>query len=108
MKVFEYLDRISRMHRMLTRQHTGTPSEFASHLGVSRTTLYEMIDELKSRGAPISYSKSSCTFFYTEPFEINVSCSLRPLNHYEETQMTGGNFFGRVLFFRTALAEISI
>jgi hypothetical protein len=101
MKVFEYLDRISRMHRMLIWQHTGTPSEFASQLGVSRTTLYEMIDELKSRGAPISYSKSSCTFFYTEPFEINVSCSLRPLNQYEEKQLIGGNFFGRVLLFRT-------
>jgi hypothetical protein len=108
MKVFEYLDRISRMHKMLNRQHTGTPSEFASHLGVSRTTLYEMIDELKSRGAPISYSKSSCTFFYTEPFEINVSCSMRSLNHFEEKQLTGGNFFGRVLFFRTILGEISI
>ena len=108
MKVFEYLDRISRMHRMLTRQHTGNPSEFASQLGVSRTTLYEMIDELKSRGAPISYSKSSCTFFYTEPFEINVSCSMRPLSHYEEKQLIGGNFFGGVLLFRTLLAEISI
>ncbi len=93
---------------MLNGQHTGTPSEFASHLGVSRTTLYEMIDELKSRGAPISYSKSSCTFFYTEPFEINVSCSMRSLNHVEEKQLTGGNFYGRVLFFRTILAEISI
>ncbi len=79
MKVFEYLDRISQMHRMLTRQRTGTPTEFAGQLGVSRTTLYEMIDELKSRGAPISYSKSSCTFFYAEPFEINVSCSMRSL-----------------------------
>jgi len=103
MKVFEYLDRISRMHRMLNRQATGTPAEFARQLGVSRTTLYEMIDELKSRGAPISYSKSSCTFFYTEPFEINVSCSLRPLNHFEEKQLTGGSFFSRVLFSRTVI-----
>lgn len=101
MKVFEYLDRINRMHRMLIRRATGTPSEFASQLGVSRTTLYEMIDELKSRGAPISYSKSSCTFFYSEPFEINVSCSLRLLNNHEKKLLAGGTFSGRVLFFRT-------
>ncbi len=100
MKIFEYLDRINRMHRMLIRQHTGTPSEFASHLGVSRSTLYEMIDELKSRGAPISYSKSSCTFFYAEPFEINVTCSMRVLDYCEKKQLTGGIFSGRVLFFR--------
>ena len=108
MKVFEYLDRINRMHRMLVRQHTGTPLEFACQLGVSRTTLYEMIDELKSRGAPISYSKSLCTFFYTEPFEIDIRCSLRPLSKKEEKQFAGGQFLGRVLFFRTVLTEISI
>ena len=107
MKLFEYLDRISRMHKLISFQHTGTPSEFASQLGVSRTTLYEMIDELKSRGAPISYSKSLCTFFYTEPFEINVRCSMRPLTRFEEKQFSGGNFNGRVLFFRTVLSEIS-
>ena len=108
MKVFEYLDRISRMHRMLIRQSTGTPSEFARQLGVSRTTLYEMIDEFKSRGAPISYSKALCTLFYAEPFEINVSCSLRSLNHVEEKQLTGGFFSDRVLFFRTVQVEISL
>ena len=107
MKVFEYLDRISKMHRMLIRQSTGTPSEFAHQLGVSRTTLYEMIDEFKSRGAPISYSKSLCTIYYTEPFEINVTCSLRSLNHSEKKQLSGGNFSGRVLFFRTVLSDIS-
>lgn len=108
MKVFEYLDRISRMHKLVSRQRTGTPAEFASQLGVSRTTLYEMIDELRSRGAPISYSKSRRTFFYDEPFEINISCSLRPLNCFEEKQLTGGNFFSRVLVFRTLADEISI
>lgn len=98
MKVFEYLDRISRMHKLVSRQRTGTPSEFASQLGVSRTTLYEMIDELRSRGAPISYSKSRRTFFYDEPFEINISCSLRPLNCFEEKQLTVVTFFPESLF----------
>src|SRR5512133_1491999 len=108
MKVFEYLDRISRMHRMLIRQRTGTPSEFAGQLGVSRTTLYEMIDELKSRGAPISYSKASNTFLYTEPYEINVSCSMRLLTRCEEKQLNGGNFFSRSLFFRTITRQMII
>ena len=55
MKVFEYLDRISMMHKLVSRQVTGTPEEFAGKFGVSRTTLYELIDELRSRGAPIVY-----------------------------------------------------
>lgn len=101
MKVFEYLDRINRMHRMVIRQRTGTPSEFAFQIGVSRTTLYEMIDELRSRGAPILYSKSQKTFYYSEPFEVTITCSLRPLTHIEEKLLTGGEFFYRILFSRT-------
>ena len=38
MKVFEYLDRISMMHKLVSRQRTGTPEEFARKLGVSRTS----------------------------------------------------------------------
>ena len=109
MKLFEYLDRISRMHRMVSSRRTGTPEEFADSLGVSRTSLYEMIDELRSRGAPILYSKSSRTFFYSEPFDVNVSCSFRSLSEPEKKHVTGGiNLSPRVLFFRTLLSELSM
>jgi predicted DNA-binding transcriptional regulator YafY len=107
MKVFEFLDRINRMHRMVVRQKTGTPSEFAYQLGVSRTTLYEMIDELRSRGAPITYSKSQKTFYYSEPYEVTITCSMRSLTHLEEKQLFGGAFYYRILFSRTLYTEIS-
>jgi predicted DNA-binding transcriptional regulator YafY len=107
MKVFEYLDRISKMHKLVLRRKTGTPEEFAQQLGVSRTSLYELLDEMKSRGAPIEYSKSCRTFFYRQPFEIAVTCSLRPLSFAEEKELYGGlNIFGSVLFFRTMVSEI--
>jgi sugar-specific transcriptional regulator TrmB len=107
MKVFEYLDRISKMHKLVMRRKTGTPEEFAHQLGVSRTSLYELLDEMKSRGAPIEYSKSSRTFYYQEPFEISVTCSLRALSYNEEKELYGGyNYFRSVLFFRTMVSEI--
>jgi len=108
MKIFEYLDRISMMHRLVSRQRTGTPEEFARQLGVSRTSLYELIDELRSRGAPISYSKSSKTFFYKQPYDIAITCLLRPLTYSEEKENAGGtNIFPKILFFRTLLNEFS-
>ena len=107
MKVFEYLDRIGRMNSMLQHRHTGTPVEFARRLGVSRTSLYEMIDELRSRGAPISYSKSTKTFYYNRPYDISVTCSLKPLNYVEEKENNGGiKLFPTILFFRTLPYEI--
>lgn len=109
MKVFEYLDRISMMHKLVSRQITGTPEEFAVQLGVSRTSLYELIDELRSRGAPIAYSKSAKTFFYRQPYDISVSCLLRPLTVNEEKEYAGGiNIFSKILFFRTLHAELSM
>jgi predicted DNA-binding transcriptional regulator YafY len=109
MKLFEYLDRISRMHRLVLNRRTGTPCEFASRLGVSRTSLYEMIDELRSRGAPIVYSKSTRTFYYSEPFDVSVSCSFRSLSQTETKEVSGGiKLFSTILFFRTILPEISV
>jgi len=109
MKVFEYLDRISMMHKLVSRQRTGTPEEFAKQLGVSRTSLYELIDELRSRGAPIAYSKSAKTFFYRQPYNIDITCSLRPLTSIEAKNNTGGaNIFSKILFSRTMLSELSM
>ena len=109
MKVFEYLDRISLMHKLVSRQKTGNPEEFARQLGVSRTSLYELIDELRLRGVPIAYSKSARTFFYRQPYDIAVSCSLKPLTNNEEKDYSGGlNIFSRILFSRTLASEISM
>ena len=109
MKVFEYLERISMMHKLVTRQKTGTPEEFAKRMNISRTTLYELIDELRSRGVPIAYSKSGKTFFYRQPYDITVTCSLRPLTFKEEKENSGGiNIFTKILFFRTLLSDLSM
>jgi hypothetical protein len=109
MKVFEYLDRISMMHKLVSRQRTGTPDECAKQLGVSRTSLYELIDELRSRGAPIVYSKSAKTFFYMHPYDIEITCSLRPLTGIEVKETYGGeNISGKILFFRTEPSELSM
>jgi biotin operon repressor len=109
MKLFEYLDRISMMHKLVSRQKTGTPEELASRLGVSRTSLYELIDELRSRGAPIAYSKSAKTFFYRQPYDIAVTCTLKPLTYNEAKEHSGGvKIFPKILFFRTLLSDLSI
>ncbi len=106
MKVFEYLERISMMHKLIKGSKTGSPEEFARRLGVSRTSLYELIDEMKIRGAPIKYSKAARTFYYREPFEILVNCSIRPLTVREQEKTAGGCFSDRILFFRMLVSEI--
>lgn len=92
MKFFTILDRIDKMNKLVLARKTGTPVEFASQLGVSRTSMYELIDELRSREVPISYSKSIRSFYYTRPFEMKIILSFRPLTDEEGKDISGGAF----------------
>lgn len=47
MQLFETIDRAQRIHRMIQKSATGTPSEFAERLHISRRSLYYLLDELK-------------------------------------------------------------
>ncbi len=67
MKVFDMMDRLQHMHKLIDARKTGTPEEFAQQIGVKRRMLYEIIEELKARDLPISYSRSRRTFFYLKP-----------------------------------------
>jgi predicted DNA-binding transcriptional regulator YafY len=109
MKIFEYLDRIGKVHKLISGQKTGTPEEFARQLGVSRTRLYELLDELRIRGAPIVYSKSAKTFYYSHPYDIAVTCLLRPLNFNEEKESSGGNnIFPESFFTGRSLPKLAL
>jgi predicted DNA-binding transcriptional regulator YafY len=86
------------MNRLIKHRATGSPGEFARLLGISRTRLYEMIDELKSQDVPIAYDKSANTFYYEQPFDVSVSFSVRPLQTREEKLIQGGHFSFAYLF----------
>jgi hypothetical protein len=108
MKVFKQLERINLFGSLVKQRRTGTPLEFAGRLGISRTSLYEMIDELRSRGAPIVYSKSETTFYLSEPFEISIICILRPIKEEDQKNYNGGETFSRILFFRTLESDLGM
>lgn len=98
MKVFQYLERIELIHKLVDQEKTGNPCEFARRLGISRTRLYEIMDYLKMEGAPISYSKSCRTFYYEEPFRISVTIELKSLGENEMEEINGGELFHSTFF----------
>ena len=99
MKVFHYLKRIERIHKLIDQESTGSPDEFAMRLGISRTRLYEIVDDLKLEGAPIAYSKSCRTFYYEEPFNISISLELRALTNNDTKNFNGGHKIFPTYFF---------
>ena len=99
---FETLERISLLHRLIKDTKTGNPKSLSKRLGISRATLYNMLDELKSYDAPIAYSRSAESFYYTKDFELDLYCRVQIIDEEVDLKKTTGgcHFFSSVCFFR--------
>lgn len=72
MKFLEKLEVIERVDGLIRRKATGTPDELASRLGVSRSTVYELIECLQLLGAEINYCRNKKSFYYKTEMILKV------------------------------------
>lgn len=102
MNFVEIIERINRLHKLIEQERTGTPTDLAKKLGISRSTLYNMIEELKSYDAPIEYSRSRGTFYYTKGFDMDIQLSFGKIHDESELKKINGGskVFHSVHFFR--------
>lgn len=84
MDIFSAIQRVHDLHILIRKGQTGSPEYLAATLGISRATLYRMLDDLKSYNAPIIYSRKKKTFLYSKEFELKLTCSLRLIESEEE------------------------
>ena len=80
MSHFDFFEKMLVMHKLIIHGHTGTPGELAHRLSISRSTLYEIIDELNSRGVEIKYSRNRNTFFYHNDLPLGTLFSIKNPN----------------------------
>jgi predicted DNA-binding transcriptional regulator YafY len=66
-----HLNRLELLDKLIRTKSTGGPKSLAHKLGVSERTIYEYLDILKSLGAPIAYSKTRQSYFYTKEGKFN-------------------------------------
>lgn len=79
MKVFEFIDVVATFHSYMMHGNTGNADAFAYKLGISRASLFNLINELKSYGIDIEYSRVCNTYRYTHPDKVEVKISIRQL-----------------------------
>ena len=79
MKVFEFIEVIAVFHTYVMHGNTGDAATFASKLGISRSSLYNLIDELSSYGIEIEYCREQQTFRYMHPELVEIKVSIRQL-----------------------------
>lgn len=47
-------------------KHRGGASSLAYRLGISRSTFFRCLEDMKSMGAPISYNENTQHYYYAE------------------------------------------
>lgn len=64
MTFLEKLRTVERVDQLIRLKATGTPDELARKLGLTRSTVYEIIECMKSMDAEIKYCKTRKSFYY--------------------------------------------
>jgi len=92
MKLFEQIDRLNFIHKLIEEERTGTPDHFAKRLNVSKRQLFNIIDELKLLGAPICYDTEIKSYRYEKEYFLNIDINMRFLTEEDLSDINGGYF----------------
>ncbi len=65
LKINNKIEQYKILHTYLELENTGAAIEFAKKIGISRTTLFQMMDELRDAGIKISYCYLKHSYFYS-------------------------------------------
>lgn len=96
MNTIKQLERLRIIHQYIKEANTGTPNEFSKKLKLSESQLYNILDDLKTKGFPIEYSRNLKSYIYNDECELEIIYSVRLLTSHEKIKIEGGtikNFF---------------
>ena len=84
------IERLQLLHELISQNKTGTPEQLANRLGVSRSYLYVMIDELRLLNLHISYSRKNKSFYYEKVVDVEFVLKIRTLNEDDLININAG------------------
>lgn len=93
MEFIRQVERLQMLNKLVREQKTGSPDELAQRLGVSRSKLYLILEELRDQGVCIRYNKQVNSFVYEECLGISVKFSFEILSCGEKNSIKGGKYF---------------
>lgn len=98
MNVFEYIECINLLHKLIEQKSTGNTKALSQRLNLSVGRLNAIIDDLRSMGAPICYSRTLHSYYYAFAYEIDISISFGALKHYELKVIRGGQYLSGISY----------
>ncbi|WP_025765282.1 HTH domain-containing protein [Dyadobacter tibetensis] len=72
MDLTKYIERLDRLHRLISRKATGSPADLAAKLNISKRALHEYLGVMREMGAPIVFCHSRRTYYYERSVKFNM------------------------------------
>ena len=104
MHFIRQIERIKRIHKLISSEKTGTPLVFAKKLSLSRSQLYNELEMIKELDAPVKYCKKRESFYYESSFELILNFSLKTIKDDESKEIFGGSYFRPILLDGTLIS----
>ncbi len=61
---------LQRMDALICRRATGSATDLADQLDISRASLYRYLDHLRDAGAEIGYCRQRRSYYYEKEFSL--------------------------------------
>jgi predicted DNA-binding transcriptional regulator YafY len=71
------LNRMQRIDYLIRIKGTGTPSQLAHRLGMSKRSVFDYLNLMKNFGAPIKFCSSRQSYYYDEEGVFSISFSFK-------------------------------
>lgn len=112
MKIFEYIDRINLLNKLIKERKTGTLDELAERLHLSKSRMCRVIEDLKLKGAPIEYSRCLHSYYFTHNYQMKIEVVFKELDTEEVKAVNGGQLITNekkfLVAFFCAMSNISL
>ncbi len=76
MRFLDQLEMLQRVDQLIRRKATGTPTDLASRLAVSRASVFRYINDLRDFGAPVEYCRFRESYYYSQDYTLSFDSIL--------------------------------
>lgn len=90
MTINQKAEQLKYLTELIDKERTGCANELARCIGISRSKLFELIDEFKTFGVDIQYNRRKNSFFYANNRRIEINIPITVINQHECRTTNGG------------------
>jgi len=90
MKLIQHIERLEKIEKLIQQSQTGTPDEFAGKIGISRRQLYNYLEEIRSYGIDIRYSRIHQSFRFENNKRLKIHFACEVIDPSSKQQTYGG------------------